>query len=111
MSYVGLQEVHIMTDLKMFVGFLKITEEVASDLGLKALTPSDRMILTILWEKYAEQPEGFSLLFDEFSETCEKEGISISKAQFYKSMRQFLASGLIKKLGGDRSHRYMFLNT
>ncbi len=100
-----------MTDLKMFVGFLKITEEVASDLGLKALTPSDRMILTILWEKYAEQPEGFSLLFDEFSETCEKEGISISKAQFYKSMRQFLASGLIKKLGGDRSHRYMFLNT
>ena len=100
-----------MTDLKMFVGFLKITEEVASDLGLKALTPSDRMILTILWEKYAEQPEGFSLLFDEFSESCEKEGISISKAQFYKSMRQFLASGLIKKLGGDRSHRYMFLNT
>ena len=98
-----------MTDLKMFVGFLKITEEVASDLGLSDLTPSDRMILTILWEKYAEQPEGFSLLFDEFSESCEKEGISISKAQFYKSMRQFLASGLIEKLGGDRSHRYMFL--
>jgi hypothetical protein len=84
-----------MTDLKMFVGFLKITEEVASDLGLSDLTPSDRMILTILWEKYAEQPEGFSLLFDEFSESCEKEGISISKAQFYKSMRQFLASGLL----------------
>jgi len=99
-----------MTDLKMFVGFLKITEEVASYLGLKALTPSDRMILTILWEKYAEQPEGFSLLFEEFSESCEKEGVSISKAQFYKSMRQFLASGLIKKLGGDRSHRYMFLD-
>lgn len=98
-----------MNNLKMFVGFLKITEEVASDLGLSALTPSDRMILTILWEKYAEQPEGFSLLFDEFSESCENEGMSISKAQFYKSMRQFLASGLIKKLGGDRSHRYMFL--
>ncbi|NBX07159.1 MAG: hypothetical protein EBR12_03605 [Proteobacteria bacterium] len=91
-----------MTDLKMFVGFLKITEEVASDLGLSDLTPSDRMILTILWEKYAEQPEGFSLLFDQFSESCEKEGISISS--------QFLASGLIKKLGGDRSHRYMFLD-
>ena len=99
-----------MHDLKIFVGFLKITEEVASDLGLSNLTPSDRVILTILWEKYAGQPEGFSLLFNEFSETCKKEGISISKAQFYKSIRQFLASGLIKKLGGDRSHHYIFPN-
>ena len=96
-----------MTDLKMFVGFLKITEEVASDLGLSDLTPSDRAILTILWEKYAGQPEGFSLLFDDL---LSGKIVSISKAQFYKSMRQFLASGLIKKLGGDRIHRYMFLD-
>ena len=100
-----------MTDLKMFVGFLKMTEKVAYDLGLSDLTQSDRMILTMLWEKYAEQPEGFSLLFEEFSESCEKEGFSISKAQYYKSMRQLLATGLIKKLGGDRSHRYMFMGT
>ena len=99
-----------MADLKMFVGFLKMTEKVAHDLGLSDLTQSDRMILAMLWEKYAEQPEGFSLLFEEFSESCEKEGISISKAQYYKSMRHFLASGLIKKLGGDRSHRYIFLS-
>ena len=94
----------------MFVGFLKMIEQVASDLGLSGLTPSDRMILSMLWEKYAEQREGFSLLFEEFSESCEKEGVLISKAQYYKSMRQFLATGLIKKLGGDRSHRYMFLD-
>ena len=30
-----------MTDLKMFVGILKMTEETAQNLGLQSLTPMD----------------------------------------------------------------------
>lgn len=98
-----------MTNLKMFIGFLKITEATASELGLSGLTTSDRLILTILWEQFSEQQEGFSVSFDQFNNSCQRQNISISKAQFYKSIRQFLANGLIKKLGGDRSKRYVFV--
>ena len=43
-----------MTNLKVFVGLLKLTESVADELGLSGLTASDRKILELLWEHYSK---------------------------------------------------------
>tara|TARA_Y100001935_G_C17230032_1_gene469908 strand:- start:12 stop:311 length:300 start_codon:yes stop_codon:yes gene_type:complete len=98
-----------MTDLKMFVGILKMTEETAQNLGLQSLTPMDRFILTAMWEKYERHERGFPVVFDDFSKDCSQRGINISKAQLYKSIKRFISAGIIEKLGGQRSGLYTFV--
>ena len=98
-----------MTDLKMFVGILKMTEETAQNLGLQSLTPMDRFILTAMWEKYERHDKGFPIIFDDFAKDCSQRGINISKAQLYKSIKRFISAGIIEKLGGQRSGLYTFV--
>ena len=98
-----------MVNLKTFVGVLKLTEETAQNLGLQSLTPMDRFILTTMWEKYEKDEHGFSLVFDDFTKDCSKRGISVSKAQLYKSIKTFISKGIIEKLGGQRSGLYTFV--
>ena len=98
-----------MTDLKMFVGILKMTEETAQNLGLQSLTPMDRFILTAMWEKYERHEREFPIVFDDFAKDCSQRGINISKAQLYKSIKRFISAGIIEKLGGERSGLYIFV--
>ena len=98
-----------MVNLKTFVGVLKLTEEASAKLGLQSLTPMDRYILTAMWDKHELEKDGFVLQFDDFARDCKSRGIFISKAQFYKSIRRFLSAGLIRKIGGERSCSYTFV--
>ena len=98
-----------MVNLKTFVGILKLTEETAQNLGLQSLTPTDRFILTAMWEKYEKHGNGFSLVFDDFAKDCSKKGTRISKAQLYKSIKRLISIGIIEKLGGQRSGLYTFV--
>ena len=98
-----------MTDLKMFIGILKMTEETAQNLGLQSLTPMDRFILTAMWEKYERHEREFPIVFDDFAKDCSQRGINISKAQLYKSIKRFISAGIIEKLGGERSGLYIFV--
>ena len=98
-----------MVNLKTFVGILKLTEETAQNLGLQSLTPMDRFILTTMWEKYEKNEHGFSLVFDDFTKDCSERGISVSKAQLYKSIKTLISKGIIEKLGGQRSGLYTFV--
>lgn len=99
----------MMVNLKTFVGVLKLTEETAGQLGLQSLTPMDRCILTAMWDKYELADDSFVLQFDDFARDLEKQGVFVSKAQFYKSIRRFLSVGIIQKIGGERSCSYMFV--
>ena len=99
----------MMVNLKTFVGILKLTEETAQNLGLQSLTPMDRFILTTMWEKYEKHENGFSLVFDDFTKDCSERGISVSKAQLYKSIKTLISKGIIEKLGGQRSGLYTFV--
>ena len=98
-----------MVSLKTFVGILKLTEETAQNLGLQSLTPTDRFILTAMWEKYEKHENGFPLVFDDFAKDCSQRGISVSKAQLYKSIKTLISKGIIEKLGGQRSGLYTFV--
>ena len=98
-----------MVNLKTFVGVLKLTEETAQNLGLQSLTPTDRLILTTMWEKYEKNENGFFLVFDDFTKECSERGISVSKAQLYKSIKTLISKGIIEKLGGQRSGLYTFV--
>ena len=98
-----------MVNLKTFVGVLKLTEETDQNLGLQSLTPMDRFILTTMWEKYEKHEHGFSLAFDDFTKDCSDRGISVSKAQLYKSIKTLISKGIIEKLGGQRSGLYTFV--
>ena len=98
-----------MVNLKTFVGVLKLTEETAQNLGLQSLTPMDRFILTTMWEKYEKHENGFSLEFNDFAKDCFDKGISVSRAQLYKSIRRLISKGILEKLGGQRSGLYTFV--
>ena len=98
-----------MVNLKTFVGILKLTEETADQLGLQSLTPMDRYLLTAMWDKYELADDSFVLQFDDFARDLKKQGVLVSKAQFYKSIRRFLSVGIIQKIGGERSCSYMFI--
>ena len=98
-----------MTNIRMFVGFLKLTEETAIELGLKSLTPYDRVVLTALWEKSIEEQGNFFLGFSEFSKTHNDRQLSVSKAQFHKSIQRFLSFGLLHKFNDKRTQRYLFI--
>ena len=98
-----------MVNIKTFIAVLKLTEETAGQLGLESLTPTDRYILTAIWDKHESQKDSFVLQFDGFARDCENDGMLISKAQFYKSIRRFLSMGIILKLGGERSCSYTFV--
>ena len=98
-----------MVNLKTFVGILKLTEETADQLGLQSLTPMDRYLLTAMWDKYELADDSFVLQFDDFARDLKKQGVFVSKAQFYKSIRRFLSVGIIQKIGGERSCSYIFI--
>ena len=48
-------------------------------------------------------------VFDDFTKDCSERGISVSKAQLYKSIKILISKGIIEKLGGQRSGLYTFV--
>lgn len=97
-----------MTNLRVFVGLLKLTESVASELGLSGLTASDRKILELLYEYYSDEDNAFKVTYAELIEASELRGLVFSKAQLYKSLGKMVKLGLLKKEGSERSRTYRF---
>ena len=98
-----------MTNLKVFVGLLKLTESVADELGLGGLTASDRKILELLWEHYSKEDAVFTVTYRDLLKTSRKSGFMFSKAQLYKSLGKMVKLGLVKKEGSERSRTYRFI--
>ncbi len=98
-----------MTNIKVFVGLLKLTESVADELGLAGLTASDRKILELLWEHYSNDDAIFSVTYSDLLATSKQSGFEFSKAQLYKSLGKMVKLGLVKKEGSERSRSYRFI--
>jgi Fe2+ or Zn2+ uptake regulation protein len=98
-----------MTNLRVFVGLLKLTESVAGELGLGGLTASDRKILELLWENYSDEDAVFTVTYGDLIKNSEQSGFVFSKAQLYKSLSKMVKLGLVKKVGSERSRTYRFI--
>jgi hypothetical protein len=97
-----------MTDLRLFLGLLKITEDAATTLGLETLTPSDRLILSKLWEHFGSQDNAFEVGPEFLDLLNESHGKSTSRAQLYKSLRKLEDNQIIFHTGSPRSKKYVF---
>ena len=97
-----------MTNLRLFLGLLKITEDAATTLGLETLTPSDRLILSKLWEHFGSQDDPFEVGPEFLDLLNESHGKSTSRAQFYKTLRKLEDNQIIFHTGSPRSKKYVF---
>ena len=100
-----------MSNLKMFIGFLRLADAAANELGLKSLTASDKKVLLFLWEmmEHSEQKnQSFKITFSDFEKNNQIEVTKISKGQFYKSLNTFIKLKYLRRIGSARSAMYRF---
>jgi len=97
-----------MTDLRLFLGLLKITEDAATNLGLETLTPTHRLILSKLWEHFGSLNDAFEVGPEFLDLLNDAHGKSTSRAQLYKSLRKLEDNKIIFHTGSPRSKKYVF---
>lgn len=98
-----------MAELKVFLSLLSVLHSAARELGLDGLTKSDEQVLFVLWELSDNNDEEFQLTYDAFQLKAEQFGISISRAQFFRSLKILESNGLISKSGSERSKTYKII--
>lgn len=94
-----------MSSLRFFLDLIRLIDSTARELGVDGLTESDRQVLNTLW-KVADQKSGeASLSYERFVDN-EVEVGSVSRSQFFKSLKKLEDSKLISRVEGPRSSRY-----
>ena len=91
--------------MTLFSKLTRLLWDATKELHLQSLTESDRLIYMLLVESSVDGEVEMS--FNKFLFLCESEGINISKAQFYKSLRGLERLGLIARTSSPRSFRYL----
>ncbi len=94
-----------MSSLRFFLDLIRLIDSTARELGVDGLTDSDRQVLNTLW-KVADQNSGEATLsYERFVEN-EIETGSVSRSQFFKSLKKLEECNLITRVAGPRSSRY-----
>jgi len=91
--------------MTLFSKLTRLLWDATKELHLQSLTESDRLIYMLLVESSVDGE--VEMPFNKFLFLCESEGINISKAQFYKSLRGLERLGLIARTSSARSSRYL----
>ena len=97
-----------MTNVRFYLGLLKMTSDAADEAGLSGLTNADRDVLLLVWEQYADGATEKEIACDVILEQAAALGKKISKAQFYKSMKTFEHLNIVERVNSPRSQTYMF---
>ena len=97
-----------MTNIRFYLGLLKMTNDAADEAGLAGLTNSDRDVLLLVWDQYADGVVKKEIACDAILKEAAKLGKKISKAQFYKSMKTFEKLNIVERIDSPRSQTYMF---
>lgn len=98
-----------MTNVRFYLGLLKMTIDAADEAGLSGLTNADRDVLLLVWEQYADGATEKEIQCDAILEQAAVLGKKISKAQFYKSMKTFERLNIVQRVNSPRSQTYMFM--
>lgn len=94
-----------MSSLRFFLDLLRLIDSTAREIGVDGLTEADRQVLNVLW-KVADQNSGEAALsYERFLENEVEEG-SVSRSQFFKSLKKLEESRVIERISGPRSSRY-----
>lgn len=99
-----------MSTLKFYLGLIRLVDNAASELGLSELTYSDRLVLIALWDGADKANGEVKLTFEAFSETVNQDEVLVSRSQFFKSIKQLLDKGVIKRIEGVRDSSYAFVD-
>ena len=97
-----------MTNVRLYLGLLKMTSDAADEAGLSGLTNADRDVLLLVWEQYADGAVEKEIQCDAILEQAAELGKKISKAQFYKSMKTFEKLDIVERVNSPRSQTYVF---
>ncbi len=98
-----------MTNVRFYLGLLKMTSDAADEAGLSGLTNADRDVLLLVWEQYADGATEKEIQCDAILEQAAIMGKKISKAQFYKSMKTFERLNIVQRVYSPRSQTYMLM--
>ncbi len=94
--------------MSTYTKLVRLLWDTTKELNLQSLTESDRMIYMLLVESSKKRLT--KVTYDELNELIGEEGLVISRAQFYKSLRGLEFLGLITRIGSPRSATYQ-INT
>lgn len=90
--------------MSTYAKLIRLLWDATKELKLQSLTESDRMIYMLLVET---SKKGLAkVTYDELNELISEEGLVISRAQFYKSLRALESLELISRSGTPRSATY-----
>ena len=95
-----------MPDLKAYLNIVNLLIDTEKQLGLEAVTESDRVIFILLWQL---SNSGKKTVTATYEELAEQHGLSASRAQFYKTITKAKKLGLIEQVGSARSATYQWL--
>lgn len=99
-----------MKDISFFLSLLRVLDETAETLGLDHLNESDKIILQTMWIAAEEKRNNsFSLSYGKFKRLLTDNQVPVSRAQFYKTIKNLEESGSVSRVNGERSGTYVFL--
>ena len=95
-----------MPDLKAYLNIVNLLIDTEKELGLQAVTESDRTIFILLWQL---SNSGKKTATATYEELAEQHGLSAYRAQFYKTITKAKKLGLIEQVGSARSATYQWV--
>ena len=95
--------------LDHYLNLLNRVDESARQLGLSGLSESDRAVAIIIWNHRDKSNHHCHMGFDEFEHLAAQRQVSISRAQYFKSLKQLEMHNVIRRVNGERSAHYRFL--
>jgi len=93
-------------NLKAYLNIVNLLIDTEKQLGLEAVTESDRVIFILLWQL---SNSGMKTVTATYEELAEQHGLSASRAQFYKTITKAKKLGLIEQVGSARSATYQWV--
>ena len=91
-----------MSNRKVFADLLKVTQSMEADLGLSALTQTDKQVLASL-VLITEDGREYALLDDIRTHSLVD---TIPTPSLYRSLKALIQKGIVQKVGSERSGVY-----
>ena len=95
-----------MPDLKAYLNIVNLLIDTEKQLGLEAVTESDRVLFILLWKL---SNSGKKTVTATYEELAEQHGLSASRAQFYKIITKAKKLRMIEQVGSPRSATYQWV--
>ena len=91
-----------MSNRKVFADLLKVTQSMEADLGLSALTQTDKQVLASL-VLITEDGREYALLDDIKIHSLV---VTMPTPSLYRSLKALIQKGIVQKVGSERSGVY-----